>query len=144
MGAWGTGNIENDTAQDMLADMCDDYFRRIVDTLRSEHGHEYDEQEHDELFVLIEVLLAMDGRGMVNSSPEPDELRALFGPFTDRWAAYHRRAGHEPSANRQKVMEDTFRKLTELAERACQGSFAHRIGLITDAMSKPRNDDSSS
>ena len=140
MGAWGHGNIENDFAQDMLAETCDDYFRRITAALRSAHGHEYDEYEHDELFVLCEMIFAMNERGMVNSSPEPDVLRALFGPFVDRWTAYHRRAGHEPSAERQNVMEETFRKLIEIAERACQGSFNHRIGLISGKMSKSKSD----
>ncbi len=141
MGAWGSGNIENDTAQDMLAEICDDYFRRITDTLRSEHGHEYDEYEHDELFVLSELLLAMNERGMVNSSPEPEVLRPLFAPFMERWAAYFQRNGYLPPPERQKVMEDTIRKLVEMAEGAHQGSFAHRIGLIADKMSEPKTDE---
>lgn len=142
MGAWGYGNIENDTAQDMLAKMCDDYFRRISDILGSKQGHEYDEYEHDELFVLSEMLFAMNERGMVNSSPEPDELRPLFAPFMERWADYHRRAGNEPPEKRRVVMEETFRRLLQICESACQGSFAHRIGIIAEVMSKPRADDS--
>jgi hypothetical protein len=136
MSAWGHGNFENDIAQDMLADLSDDYFRRIIDTLQSENGHEYDEYAHDELFVLSEILFAMHDRGMVNSSPEPEEIRPLCGPFTERWAAYLRSAGHEPSEGRRAVMANTFERLIQIAESACRGSFAHRIGLITDKMSK--------
>jgi hypothetical protein len=142
MGAWGYGNIENDTAQDMLAEICDGYFGRISDTLRSKQGHEYDEHAHDELFVLSEMLFAMNERGMVNSSPEPDELRPLFAPFMERWAEYHRSAGQDPPEERRVVMEDTFQRLLQVCESACQGSFAHRIGLITEAMSKPKADES--
>ncbi len=141
MGAWGYGNIENECAQDMLAEKCDDYFRRITAGLQSAHGHEYDEYEHDELFVLCEMLFAMNERGMVNSSPKSDVLRPLFGPFIDRWAAYHQRAGHEPSAERRRVIEETFCKLLEISEGASRGSFHHRISLITDKMSKSKSDE---
>lgn len=142
MGSWGYGNIENDIAQDMLAEMSEDYFRRITETLRSEHGHEYDESAHYELFVWSEMLFAMSERGMVNSSPEPGELRLLIVPFMDRWADYHRSAGQYPPEERRVVMEATFQRLLRICESACQGSFAHRIGLITEAMSKPKADES--
>jgi len=140
MGAWGYGNIENDTAQDLLAEISDGYFHRIVEILSSKCGHEFDDYGHDELFVLSEVLIAMNERGMVNSSPEPDVLRALFGPFTERWAAYHQKNGHTEPSERRKVMEETFCKLLEMAEGAHQGSFAHRISLIADKMSKIEGD----
>ncbi|MGC3989411.1 MAG: DUF4259 domain-containing protein [Chthoniobacteraceae bacterium] len=127
MGAWGYENIENDTAQDMLAEMCDGYFRRITDALRSEHGHEYDEYEHDEIFVLSEMLFAMNEREMVNSSPEPDVLRPLLAPHVFGGQLSSARRARPPAEHQNHG--NTFRKLTEIAARACQGSFNHRLGL---------------
>jgi hypothetical protein len=136
MGAWGHGNLENDGAQDLLAGMCDDFFRRVLEILKSKNGHEYDELAHDELFLLCEMLFGMHDRGMVNSSPAASELEPLITPFIERWADYHRRAGNELPKQRQAVMEETFQKLLSISEQACQGSFAHRLGLIAEVMGK--------
>ena len=140
MGTWGYANLENDTAQDVLAGICQDYFDRVTRALQSECGHEYDEYEHAELFVHCEMLLAMSECGMVTSAPEPEELRPLFSAFIKRWAAYHQRGGEQPPAERRQVIEDTFGKLIVVADHACGGSLAHRVGLITEKMSQSRSD----
>jgi hypothetical protein len=83
----------------------------------------------------------MNERGLVNSSPDPEEIRPLCGPFINRWAAYLQSdCGPEALAERQKAMEETFRKLIELAELASGGSFSHRIDLILDKKSEPKSD----
>ena len=139
MGTWGNGNLENDTAQDTLAGICDDLFARVMTLLQHPRAHEYDEEEIGELFVRIEMIFALSDRGMVNSSPEPDELRILVEPYLQRWAGYHRKAGHDLPVERQTIMEQTFTRLLAITSGAAEGSFIHRVGLITDIISKPKS-----
>lgn len=139
MGTWGNGNLESDGAQDTLAGICDDLFSRVMELLQHPKAHEYDDEEIDELFVKIELIFALSERGMVNSSPDPEDLKPLFGPYLQRWEDYHRKAGHALPVERKKVMEASFNRLLKIANGGSQGSFLHRIGLIARAMSQSKD-----
>jgi len=143
MGTWGTGNLESDGAQDNLANVCDELFQRIIELLQHPRGHEYDDEEIGELFVRVEMVFALSDRGMINSSPDPKELKELFKPYLQRWADYHKSAGHDPPEDRRKVIEDSFKKLLAIAKGSSNGSFLHRLGLISDKMgqNKQNRDD---
>jgi hypothetical protein len=138
MGTWGIGNLESDGAQDTLAGICDDLFSRVIELLQHPRAHEYDDEEIGELFVRIEMIFALSERGMVNSSPVPEELQVLFEPYLQRWTDYHRRAGHDLPVDRLEIMKKSFARLEEIAGGASKGSFIHRIGLISEIMSKPK------
>lgn len=116
MGTWGNGNLESDGAQDTLAGICDDLFSRVMELLQHPRAHEYDDEEIDELFVKIEMIFALNERGMVNSSPDPRELKPLFEPYLQRWAGYHHKAGHDLPIERHKVMIDSFNRLLKIAK----------------------------
>jgi hypothetical protein len=137
MGAWGYGNLENDGAQDLLASISKELFGRVMELLKHPRGHEYDDMEFDELGVRMEMIFALHERGMINTSPAPEDLKALCQPFLQRWADYWRHAAHvEPGPEWRKVLEDSFTRLIEIAGRECGGSFEHRCNLIMDKMGK--------
>ncbi len=138
MGAWGSGNLENDAAQDLLADFCDKHFDLIVTTLQNGHGHEFDDLDHYEVMLSVEILLILGERGMVNSSPDPDTLRSLIPPLIQRWEDYHRKAGHEPPPARRQVIAESFERLVALAKTACRGSLDHRLDLIREKWQSQR------
>jgi hypothetical protein len=138
MGSWGNGNLECDGVQDKLAGVCDDLFSRVIELLQHPRAHEYDDEEIDELFAKIEMIFALSDRGMVNSSPDPEALKLLFDPYVQRWADYHRRAGHDVPVERQAIIEQSFSHLAAIAERASEGSFIHRVGLISEIMSNQK------
>jgi len=143
MGTWGNGNLDSDGAQDTLAGICDELFARVTELLQHPSAHEYDDEEIDELFVKIEMIFALNDRGMVNSSPDPEVLRPLFEPYLQRWADYHRKAGHTPPVERDTAMRDSFNRLLKIAENSSGGSLLHRLDLIAEVMAKPRGQDDS-
>src|SRR4051812_31800083 len=119
MGAWGNGNLESDGAQDTLANVCDELFARVIELLQHPRGHEYDDEEIDELFVRIEMIFALHGRGMVTSGPRPELLKTLFAPYLARFAEYNSRPGtYGPPQERTRVIEETFQQLLDIAQAA--------------------------
>ena len=136
MGTWGSGNLESDGSQDTLANICDELFTRVIELLQHPRGHEYDDEEIDELFVRIEMIFALYERKMITSAPNPDELNSLFVPYLERWAAYYKSAGHDPPADRREVIEETFQTLLAIARAGAGGSFLHRLDLISDKMGR--------
>jgi len=136
MGAWGHGNLENDGAQDLIAEISDELFARIVILLQNPSASKWDECEHDELFVRVEMILAMAKHGMINSSPRSIELEPLFAPFVERWSQYFIASKQKVPEERKAVIVDTFARLLEVASGAEEGSFEHRLGLISQKMGK--------
>ena len=141
MGTWGNGNLESDGSQDTLANLCDELFARVMELLQHPRGHEYDDEEIDELFVRIEMIFALHERKMITSAPPPEVLGSLFAPYLAKWAAYHRSAGHDPPLARRKVIEESFQSLLGIANRCTGGSFLHRLDSISETM-KGQDDDS--
>lgn len=136
MGTWGDGNLENDGTQDTLAEICDALFARVIELLQHPRAHEYDDEEIDELFVRIEMIFALHGRGMINSAPAPEILEPLFPPYLAKWSAYWTTAARqEPPEGRRRIIERSFEELLEITRGARGGSFAHRTGLILEKMS---------
>ena len=144
MGTWGPGNFDNDGAQDYLAVHSLGLFERVIELLQHPRGHEYDDEEIDELFVTIEVIIALNEKGMITACPDPEIFQKLFGPYLQRWADYHVSAGGEPWPERRKVIEDSFAKLHAIANGTGPGGLGHRLGLIDAIMSQGKTDESSS
>lgn len=136
MGAWGHGNLECDGAQDILGDLSDELFERVTTLLKTPAAAEHDELEHDELFVRIEMIFALAARGMINSSPTPGEIRPLIDQFFDNCLRYYKSAKQELPQERKRIMEESFSNLLVVAEHAQNGSFEHRLNLISDVMGK--------
>jgi hypothetical protein len=138
MGSWGPGNLENDTAQDLIAEISDELFHRVIELLQDPVTAEYDQYGHEELFVRIEMISALHRHGMINSSPPAGEIGALFPPFLERWSKYHISGGHGIPQARQQVILKSFAGLLEIAQGAESGSFAHRLNLIAEKMTERR------
>ena len=114
MGAWGPGNLENDGAQDELANVCERLFNELFEFLQHPRAHEYDGEVIDRLFVRIEMLFALHEREMIVHAPEQKDIGILIEPFVGSWQQYHREAGHEPPATRLQSIRETFARLLEV------------------------------
>ena len=114
MGAWGHGNLENDGAMDFVSEFSEELFNRVFELLKHPNGHEYDNGEIDELFVRIEMILALHKKGLISASRDRGELHTLFDPYLARWEAYYQ--GNAP-AKRRRVMERTFRRLSKVVKK---------------------------
>jgi hypothetical protein len=136
MGTWGPGNFDNDGARDYLAAHSLRLFDRVIELLQHPRGHEYDDEEIDELFVTIEVIIALDGKGMITACPDPDVLQKLFGPYLQRWADYQVSAAGELWPERRNVIEESFAKLHSIASDTGPAGLGHRLGLIDAIMSQ--------
>lgn len=120
MGAEGDTNLDNDGAGDVLHCLSRNLFARIETLLNHPHGHEYDDGYISELFALIEVVFALQEKDLLNYSPRTEEFLSLFGPFQERWAGYHRAAGHEAPEERSKTIKETFERLEAICRDRIQ------------------------
>ncbi len=141
MGTWGSGNLESDGAQDTLAETCSELFAKLAELLQHPRGHEYDDEEIDQLFVTIETIFALNERGMIISSPDPEELKPLFEDYIGRWESYFRSAGEcEPPSDRRNVIVASFERILKISDGSSEGSFSHRLNLIQNKMTTPESD----
>jgi len=137
MSCEGNENLDNDVAADYLADLSDELFERVKALMEDPHGHEYDDELIAELFIKIEMILALHDRGMIRKAPEQGEIGRLITPYIARWEAYHRAAGHEPPQERRDSISKAFVQLqTVIREIHCQ-EFEF-VPIATDASSADR------
>lgn len=127
MGAWGSGNLESDGAQDALADLCESLFLKVIQLLKHPRVHEYDDEPIDELFVNIEVIFALKDRGMISMSPPLDEVEPLLTNFLLKWDEYS-----GPWPERRAVIEDSFQKFRDIVSASSSDGLSHRLDLIAD------------
>lgn len=129
--------MENDGAQDELANVCDELFDKVIELLNHPHAHEYDDEPIDQLFVRIEMIFALHERKMITVSPPIGKLDPLLRSYVERWDRYCREAGNGAWPERQMVIEATFDKLRSIADGSAEDGLSHRLGLIAEKMSKP-------
>ena len=116
MSAEGDTNLDNDGAADCLALFSERLFKRIMELLNHPHGHEYDDGYISELFALVEVVFALDSRGLIYACPSPNEILPLISPYQRRWTDYHVAAGHDPPNERRSSMSATFAELERIVQ----------------------------
>ena len=134
MGAWGPGNLENDGAQDELTNVCEKLFHEVVDLLQHPNAHEYDDEVIDQLFVRIEVIFALQDRGMLSLASPIEDLEQHLDPYLEKWNCYCRDEGDGEWPERRKVIESTFEKLRAIASETREGTHSHRLDLITEKL----------
>jgi hypothetical protein len=108
MGAWGHGNLESDGALDVRGEISDELFGRVIHLLNDPRAAEYDEAGHYELFVRIEMIIALHAGGLISTSIQQAELGVLFEAYLRRWEDY---SGENPPSERRQIIEDTFARL---------------------------------
>ncbi|WP_309386865.1 hypothetical protein [Cerasicoccus frondis] len=137
MGMWGSGNLENDGAQNIIGDSSAKLFDEVIELLKNPSAAEYDEYEYDLLFVKIEMITALAEYGLINSSPEPSEIQPFFDPYLKKWEKYFQGASTDEFAQERKaVIESSFENLLKVAEASQTGSLFYRIGLISEKFNK--------
>lgn len=122
MSAEGDYNLDNDAAGDLLSQISEDLFNRVIELLQDPNGHEYDGDLIGELFVRIEMIFALHAREMITHAPEQKELGVLIEPFVEKWQQYHRRAGHGVPTIRLQSMRETFASLLEVVREIHEDS----------------------
>lgn len=122
MPAEGDYNLDNDAAGDLLSQISEDLFNRVIELLQNPNGHEYDGGLIGELFVRIEMIFALHAREMITQAPEQKELGLLIGPFVEKWQQYHRKAGHEVPSTRLQSMGETFASLLQVVREVHEDS----------------------
>lgn len=137
MGSWGPGNLENDGAQDELANICERLFNEIIELLQHPQAHEYDDEIIDQLFVKIEMVFALNDRGMLSIAPSIELLEPHLNPYIERWNSYHRDVGHGEWPERRKVIEATFDRLRVISSGTSVDGLSYRLDLISKKMSNP-------
>lgn len=118
MGTWGPGNLDNDHALDILGDRSHELTARVLAGLAAPINRDADEPGHAELFVDLEVMLALAARELFTpyDLPEPAAARRLCDDFFGDWAASMDELEASPDfkAERRAVIEVTFERFVEL------------------------------
>ena len=119
MGTWGSGNLESDGALDYVGERSDELIEQVWGLLRSKTSTEADEWEYDQLFVSLEVMLALEAADLCNgwSLPPTAEVEPVLQTWLAGWSDYFDGlAGPEFKAERRAVIEETFDRFRALCE----------------------------
>gem|GEM_PF-1153820 len=111
MGRWGPGNLDDDSACDVLAGYCSDLIKRTVSLAGSQLAAEFDEYDHAQLFCHFEIIFALAEKDMLSGLPEPEEVATVRDLFLKRFDKYSRQ---DPYPERRKVIVDTFERFHKL------------------------------
>jgi hypothetical protein len=114
MGTWGDGNLQNDGALDALATISEELFVRVIELLKHPNGYKYDCEEIGELFVRIEMIVALHKKGLISAPPQKIDLEPLFEEYLNNWEAYFERGAPR---KRRKVIEKTFGRLMKVVQK---------------------------
>lgn len=89
MGYWGSGSFDNDGTRNVMAELVYDFVTRIDERLSSPTAAEWDEVESDELFVFLEVVIALSKQGLpIERLGDSDQLREKWRDFQAMWTTY--------------------------------------------------------
>ena len=112
MGTWGSKNLENDSALNIIDDESHKLVQEIIALSKSDSAAEYDEYDHDLLFVRFEQLFALNDRGLISAWPPAREVVDLKASFLVKWNAYR----EEPWPDREKEISATFDRFVTLCD----------------------------
>lgn len=85
MGTWAHGNFDNDTALDWLGDITGQLLDEIAEAMDSPESLEAGELDSDLVPCKIELLCAMDERGMHPIWPELKTLQQWKSIYLQAW-----------------------------------------------------------
>ncbi|MBN2497871.1 MAG: hypothetical protein JXR96_24975 [Deltaproteobacteria bacterium] len=114
MGVWGSGNLDSDGTLDIVGERSDELIERLWTAIKDTYSAEADESAHDELFVDLEWLFALEAGGCFNGwkLPAVSELEPVLEAWLAHWSGYFDGlSGPEFKAERRAVIEQTFERL---------------------------------
>lgn len=118
IGAWGTGNLENDDAADEIYERSCALVTQLWDRIQQQESWEPDEEEHGALFVDFETVFALDAVGLFNRQAlrEIKDVEGVFGRWLPRWAECYSRMALDEAVlrDRRAVIETTFARFRAL------------------------------
>lgn len=121
MGAWGTGNFENDDAADYLGDLMDELTERIKECLADPERHSLGE-EGEALIPSTAQILSVLAANFNTAPPQPDVVvrwrETYLAIFDKEISDLGARDGY-PEA-RRAVIEQTFLRLEQQAQEYWQ------------------------
>lgn len=120
MGTWGTGNLDNDHAEEELFTRGQGLLHSFLQRARCSTSREPDEYDYTTLFVELELLLALDQRGLLRGPlVDPAEIQALASDYLAEWDAMIDDFGSSEAhkAGRRVAIEQSFEQLRQICER---------------------------
>lgn len=120
MGTWGPGNLDNDYAAEALSMRGQELVQGFLDRARRSESREADEWDYTTLFVELEILFALDERGLLRGPlPDPGDIQALSTDYLTGWDAMIDEVGPTEAhkVGRRRIIEQSFERLRQLCER---------------------------
>ena len=124
MGAWGTGNLENDDAQDEIYDRSVALVDQLWTRIQKQKSWEADEEEYGALFVDLETLFALEAGGVFNGQrlTELEDVDAVLSTWLSGWSEYFPDMAEDDAVvrARREVIEATFARFREITAKHSQ------------------------
>ncbi|MFN8176362.1 MAG: DUF4259 domain-containing protein [bacterium] len=131
MGAWGSGNFENDTAADHVLTLSRQLLGQIEATVEDGSAMEPDEYDSEVMMCNLEILaclaehLGRYEKGSVAERlfpdvlPEASVVATWKTKYLDVWDSYIDKLRPKPEYKRQRraVIVETFDRVTQLSSR---------------------------
>lgn len=119
MGTWGPGNLDNDYAHCELADRSVDLINTMMERARRKKSREFDEYDYTTLFVELEIVFALDAKGLLKSYalPTPDEVEELKWDFVRDWETCYKEGNGRIDAARRRCILQTFNRFKRLCKK---------------------------
>ncbi len=115
MGTWGPKNLDSDGALDCLGEYSSKLLDEIKTLVASPESTDPWEYDYDQLFVLFEVLFALEARYLFSDYLTPDEARELKETYLNNWDAA-RSAAESGWDDRRREISRTFDHLIYICE----------------------------
>lgn len=116
MGTWGHGNLDSDSASDILYEQSKELVDETLKLAGSKDASEYDEYDYDKLFVNFEILFALERARLLRYHPDPDQVAELKGSYLAAWDAYTNDNG-DGWDQRRAVIAKTFDRFRWICQK---------------------------
>jgi hypothetical protein len=116
MGTWGPGNLDNDGTSDIRYEQSKQLVDEILKLAGSEAAAQFDEYDHDKLFVNLETFFALERAHLLNFYPDPDQVAELKESYLAAWDDYIKQnsVGWD---ERRAVIARTFDRLIWICQK---------------------------
>lgn len=119
MGTWNHGNLDCDSASDILYEQSKELVDETLKLAGSELACEYDDYDYAKLFVNFEVLFALEQAQLLRYYPNPGQVAELKDSYLASWDACTDENGNGWDHRRAVIAEtfDRFRLICQKEQR---------------------------
>ena len=121
MGTWGPGNLDNDYALEEIHTRSEALIEALMERARSKTSREADEYDYTTLFVELEMLFALEAKGLIAEDclPAPEDVEALAKDYLADWTKNVDAVSPTPEHKRKRrqIIQRTFKRFADICRK---------------------------